>query len=294
MKKSIFCILLLFIGYTQIHAQTEKETKPDGWKLDGSVGLNFSQTSLTNWSAGGDNSVAGNGILNVNANYKKAHWLWQNNLDLEYGITSTKTNGMQKSTDKIGINTSIGYTTDNVWYYSGMINFLSQFYKGYKYPDKTHYISKFMAPGYLTVSVGMEYKPQNKFFSVYISPIAGKFTFVEDTYLSDLGAFGVDKGKKSRTELGFYLKPRAEKVIMENVKLSTDATFFTAYDKSFGNIDVEWNLLINMKINKLLNASISTTLKYDDDVKSIDANNIQRGPKVQFKEIIGVGIGYNF
>ena len=81
---------------------------------------------------------------------------------------------------------------------------------------------------------------------------------------------------------------------MENVKLMSDANFFTAYDDSFGNIDIEWNVLISMKINKYLNASINTTLKYDDDVKYINTQGEKKGPKVQFKEILGIGFGYNF
>lgn len=49
-----------------------------------------------------------------------------------------------------------------------------------------------------------------------------------------------------------------------------------------------------MKINKFLSASINTTLKYDDDVKTIDNEGNPRGPKVQFKEMLGLGVAYNF
>ena len=44
-------------------------------------------------------------------------------------------------------------------------NFRTQIAKGYKYPDKDHPISTFMAPAYLTTSLGMDYKP-NKIFVV--------------------------------------------------------------------------------------------------------------------------------
>jgi hypothetical protein len=294
MKRIIYSVFALVLC-SQISAQTATDsTNTNGWKHSGSAGINLSQTSLTNWSAGGDNSIAGNAYLNGALNYKKDHWLWQNTLALEYGVTSTKANGMQKSTDKIEIGTQIGYTTDNIWYYSAMADFKSQFYKGYNYPNKEHYISKFMAPGYSNLSIGMEYKPADKWYSAYFSPVAGKFTFVNDDYLSDLGSFGVDPGKKFKAEFGAYLKAKAEKNIMENVKIITDANFFTAYNNSFGNIDVEWNMLISMKVNKYLNANISTTLKYDDDVKYIDESSNTHGARVQFKEIIGVGIGYNF
>jgi len=294
MKRTLILVLLVFSGI-HLFAQTATDTTNiKKWNFSGSTGLNFSQTSLSNWSAGGDNSIAGNAILNATGEYKSGPWLWQNNLIMEYGLTSTKADGMKKSTDRLEFSTQLGYTTNNKWYYTGMIDFKTQFYKGYNYPDKSQYISKFMAPGYLNISLGIEYKPENQFYSIYYSPLAAKLTFVEDDRLSEEGAFGVDKGDKSKTEIGSYLKLKAQKDIMENVKLITDANFFTPYDKSFGQIDVEWNLLLSMKINKYLNASLNTTLKYDNDVKYINKEGNPEGARVQFKEIIGIGIGYNF
>ncbi len=174
-----------------------------------------------------------------------------------------------------------------------MGDFKSQFYKGYNYPDKSIYISKFLAPAYSNVSLGLEYRP-NTSYSVYFSPVAGRFTFVEDDYLSSIGAFGVDKGDKFRAELGAYLKAKAQKKIMENVNVISSVDFFTAYDNSFGNIVVNWDLLISMKVNKFLSATVSTSLKYDDDVKIIRGDGTKGGPKVQFKETLGIGFAYNF
>lgn len=294
MKRTVILVLLVISGI-QLFSQTVTDTiAPKKWKLSGSVGINFNQTSLSNWSAGGDNAVAGNALLNAAADYKSGSWLWQNTLALEYGLTYTKSNNTQKTTDRIELGTQLGYSTDNKWYYTAMANFKTQFYKGYNYPDRSQYISKFMAPGYMNISVGIEYRPEDKFYSFYYSPLAAKLTFVQDDKLSDDGAFGVDPGDKFRAELGSYLKAKLQKDIMENVKIITDANFFTPYDKSFGNIDVEWNFLLSMKINKYLNASLNTTLLYDNDVKYINKEGNAEGARVQFKEIIGIGIGYNF
>lgn len=289
--------LICFIGAT--NAQEEKDKLEDGkWYLKGVTGLNLSQTSLSNWSAGGESSIAGTTYLNGTLNRKSGNWLWSNALVLEYGLTNTKTQGTRKVSDKIDFTTQLGYSTNNKWFYTLMGDFKSQFAKGYNYSDegKSHYISKFMAPGYSNISLGIEYRP-NTIYSVYISPVAGKFTFVQDDYLSDLGSFGVDPGDKFKAELGAYLKARMQKKIMENVELISTADFFTAYNKTFGNIDINWDLLLSMKINKFLSATINTTLKYDDDVKTIKTENeteIKRGPKVQFKEMLGIGLAYNF
>ncbi|NDW09772.1 DUF3078 domain-containing protein [Dysgonomonas sp. 520] len=286
-----FLLSTVFVFSQEVEPTDIKPVSP--WKLKGSTGVNLSQTSLTNWSAGGENSYAGNAYLNGSLEYKKDKWLWTNALILEYGLTHLESQGVQKTADKIDFTTQLGYKINDKWYYSAMADFKSQFYYGYNYPNKDNYISKFMAPGYSNISLGIEYKPNDN-YSAYFSPIAGKLTFVTDDSLSNVGAFGVDPGDKFKAELGAYLKGKAQKDIMENVKLITDVSFFTAYDKSFGNVDVEWNVLINMKINKYLNANLNTTLKYDDDVKYVDKHNVSHGARVQFKEILGIGFAYNF
>lgn len=294
MKKFYLLILSVVFFANIIEAKNNDEELQDGvYKLNGVVGLNLSQTALSNWSAGGENSVAGTGYLNASLRRKSGKWLWSNNLALEYGLTYTESNGTQKVSDKIDFSTQLGYKATDKWYYTIMGDLKTQFYKGYKYPDKSRYISKFFAPAYSNISVGMEYRP-NDFYSVYISPLAGKMTFVQDDYLSSIGAFGVDPGDKFRAQFGAYVKARAQKTIMENVKLISSVDFYTAYDSSFGNVDINWDLMLSMKINKFLSATVNTTLKYDDDVKSVNAEGIQKGPKVQFKEMLGIGVAYNF
>lgn len=292
MKKIVF-VLIASLQTFALFAQDAAKAEVKPWVYKGVTGINFAQTALSNWAAGGENSVAGNAYLNASLTHRSGNWLWENNLALEYGLTNTKSLGTQKSSDKIDFASKIGYSTNNKWFYTGLIDFKSQFYNGYNYPNKTDYISKFMAPAYSNISVGMEYRPNDN-YSAYFSPVAGKLTFVLDDKLSDAGAFGVDKGDKFRAQIGAYLKLRAQRDLMENVKLITKADFFTAYDSSFGNIDIDWDVLLNFKINKFLSANINTTLKYDDDVKSVNTDGVQGGPKIQFKEVIGIGLAYNF
>lgn len=294
--KHLLLALAFVVSTLGVYAQDDKEELVDGkWNLKGVTGLNFSQTAMSNWSAGGENSLAGTAYLNGSLIRKSGNWLWSNALALEYGLTNTKSQGTQKTSDKIDFTTQLGYTTDNKWYYTVMGDLKTQFAKGYNYPreEGVSYISKFFAPAYSNLSAGVEYRP-NENYSVYFSPVAGKFTFVQDDYLSSEGLFGVDKGDKFRAEFGAYLKARAQKKIMENVELISTIDFFTAYSKSFGNVDVNWDLLLNMKINKFLSANINTTLKYDDDVKNVKKDGTIEGPKVQFKEVLGIGVAYNF
>lgn len=293
MKRFLISTTLLLAILT-VNAQTDEQGYEDGkWVLKGVTGVNMSQSSFSNWSAGGENSLAGNIFLNGSLIRKSGNWLWQNTLALDYGLSKTKENGNRKTSDVINFATQLGYTTDNKWFYTVMGDLKTQFYKGYNYPNKEVYISKFFAPAYSNISLGMEFRPKSN-YSLYFSPVAGKLTFVMDDKLSDEGAFGVDPGDKFKAEFGAYFKGRIEQTIMQNVNLISTADFFTAYDKSFGNIDINWDLLISMKINKFLSASINTTLKYDDDVKYVNSSGEKEGPKVQFKEVLGIGLSYNF
>lgn len=300
MKRLLFIsILISFIAV--VNAQDDKDKLEDGkWYLKGVTGLSLSQTSLSNWAAGGESSVSGSAYVNGTLTRKSGNWLWANALALEYGLTNSSTQGTRKVGDNIDFTTQLGYSTNNKWFYTVMGDFKSQIGKGYNYTkdgEKGNYISRFMAPGYSNISLGIEYRP-NTIYSIYFSPAAGKLTFVQDKYLSDLGSFGVDPGDKFKAEFGTYLKGRFQKKIMENVELISTADLFTAYDKSFGNIDINWDVLLSMKINKFLSATINTTLKYDDDIQSVkledDGTEIKRGPRVQFKEMLGIGLAYNF
>lgn len=295
MKKLLFTFIFIAFSIGTYSQADDKDKLEDGkWNLKGVTGINVSQTSVSNWSAGGENSMAGTAYLNGSLVRKSGNWLWSNALALEYGLTNTKSNGSRKSSDKIDFTTQLGYSTDNKWYYTVMGDLKTQFYKGYDYStDPRSYISNLFSPAYTNISAGLEFRP-GTWYSLYLSPIAGKLTFVNSDYLSDMGAFGVDPGKHFKAELGAYFKARMERKIMENVNVISTLDFFTAYDKSFGNVDVNWDLLINMKINQFLSANINTTLKYDDDIKSIADDGTPRGPRVQFKEVIGVGLAYNF
>jgi hypothetical protein len=166
--------------------------------------------------------------------------------------------------------------------------------KGYNYPNTETYISRFMAPGYMNLGLGIDYKPNDN-FSLSISPISTKFTFVVDDSLSKAAAFGVDAGSKFRAEFGAYLKfLYTKKNLIKNVDFLTRFDLFSNYVKNPQNVDVNWNLKFDMKINDYLSAVFETTLRYDDDIKYVDTSGVKHGARVQFKQLLGVGLAYKF
>ncbi|MFA6832492.1 MAG: DUF3078 domain-containing protein [Bacteroidaceae bacterium] len=268
----------------QQKGQTEEKTP--NWKKGGMFSLTFSQTSLSNWSAGGDDAISSNALIDVYANYSKDKNSWENKLKMEYGLMRQDGQSVRKSIDNLEFASKYGYKASKNWYYSALLGFQSQFAKGYDYSDTEGVddtkLSNFLAPAYLTLSLGMDYKP-NDMFSAYLSPLTGKITIVADEDLSDAGAFGVNPGDTFRSEFGTYTKFACKKDIMKNVNLQSTLALFSAY-KTFGNVDVNWDISINMKVNELLTATVHTALVYDDDVLT----------KVQFKEVIAVGLAYRF
>lgn len=324
MKKTIlysFSVLFTYaISYAQVvepenNLKKKITTDTTGkWDIGGSFTTTFSQTSLTNWQAGGQNSTALNSLFNIHANKKMNTIAWENLLIFSYGIIKQgKDNAIPftKSDDKIDFTSKIGKEINEKLYYAGLLNFRSQFTNGKENATDSTIISRFLAPGYILAAIGIDYKP-NKEFSAFVAPFTSKTTLVFAQELADNGAYGVlgigktDRngdtltvGKNTRSEVGGYVRISYNKEILKNVKLTTNADFFSNYLENFGNIDVNWQVILAMKVNKNITCNLNTHLIYDDDIDiAIDTNNDgiidKRGPRIQFKQIFGAGLAYNF
>lgn len=270
----------------------------EGWNSGGMIMLNFGQTSLTNWAAGGENSFSGNGLFNFFANYKKGDFTWDNTIDLGYGIL-TQGSDTRKTDDRLDLSTKFGKKASKNWYYAGFLSLRSQFSRGYNYPNDSVKISDFFAPAYVIGALGMDYKPNTR-FSMFIAPLTSKITIVADQALADSGAFGVDPaefrngiktsdGNNLRQEFGGFIRLAFQDDIMTNVNLATKFDIFSNYLDNPQNLDLNWEVVLAMKVNRFISATLSTQLIYDDDV-DIEG----KGPGTQFKEVLGVGFSYKF
>jgi hypothetical protein len=293
MKRSIIILFVLVVthaGYSQ---------KDTVWRKGGLIALNFSQVSLTNWAAGGQNSIAGNAIVNYFADYKRGKNVWDNNLGLGYGLVLQGKHGsLVKSDDRIDLTSKYGRQASGPWYYSALFNFRSQFAAGYNYPNDSVIISKFLSPGYVLLALGMDYKP-NDHFSLFLSPATLRFVIVTDKLLSANGAFGVDPGKTIKTEAGAFLKATFKKDLNPVLNLQTSLDLFSNYLHKPQNIDMNWQTLLLLKVSKYISASLSLQVLYDDDTKITfykkDGMTVDHiGPGTQFKEAMGIGLAYKF
>lgn len=309
-----FTLLATFLAsaiftYSQVtDAENQlKEIKTDslaGWKNGMALGINANQTSLTNWAAGGQSSFALNTVFTGFVSYKSPKTVWDNSIDLGYGFLNQEgVKYTKKTDDKIDLTSKFGREAFKNFYYAVLLNFKTQFTTGYKYPtDSTRLkISNFFAPAYLVGALGLDYKP-NAHLSVFAAPLTGKLTFVTDTMLSNAGAFGVKNGETLREEVGGYVrivytKNDFKAEWLKNLTLTTKLDLFSNYLDNPQNIVVNWETLVIMKVNKYINVNLATQLIYDDKVKIGNDTNgdgmiDNSGPRVQFKEIFGVGITF--
>lgn len=310
-------LIIVFLGSLSCTLFSQETNKPltdtiSYWTKYNKVGFDVSQIAFLNWNAGGNNSISGLLKGKFIREYSHQNINWKNELIAKYGLHKQKGQELRKTDDQLQINSTFGYRKDTLsnWFYSSKASFNTQFYSGYNYPNIDVAISRFMAPAYFFLGIGAEYERKDLKLNVYTSPITQKTTLVLSQELADQGSFGVEpakydsvsgnrihKGKKSRTELGFLVSSQWEKKIYKNMILENRISLYTDYLQNFGNVDIDWQLELEMTVNEYVKANLGTHLVYDDDVKAKEeiAGEMETvGPKIQLKQILGIGISYMF
>ncbi|MEO8584237.1 MAG: DUF3078 domain-containing protein [Flavitalea sp.] len=304
MKKCIFSGIIMLLCFRAISQDaTVKELKEaaskkieedtahkSGWKKGGLFTLNLAQGSLSNWQGGGDkSSFSAVGFLNLFAAFKEGKHTWNNTLDIGYGYINTTSLGSRKSDDRFDLLSKYGYQIGEKWYASGLFNFRTQFSKGYNYDKDANgaevktKVSNFLAPAYVLLSAGFDYRPTSD-FSLFLSPLTERWILVQDDFLSSIGAYGVDPGKKSKNELGAFVSAELSKTVMTNVVYKSRMDLFSNYKHKPGNIDIYWTNILALKVNKFLSANIALDILYDDDAIG----------KVQLRQLLGIGFSAKF
>lgn len=283
------------------------------WTRKNAVGVNFNEVAFVNWNAGGNNSISALFFGNFERNFQKNLLSWKTNASIRYGLNAQEGREVRKTEDQIAFNSTFGYRRNSTsnFRYSAKFNFNTQFANGYRYPDTEKPISSFMAPGYVFLGIGAEYTDPKEDLTVYLSPVTQKSTFVLNQTLANEGMFGVTpaerdeqgniikEGEKVRTEFGVLFTSGYKKEIFNNVNLDTQVSLYSDYLNKFGNVDVDWQLNLNLVVNNFIKANIGSHLRYDDDVKVKEDTNGDGqletlGPRVQFKQMLGVGVVYEF
>lgn len=302
--KYVFLLLYFCMGSLSSFAQSDnpqdstRQISP--WTKKASLGLNFSQVTLSNWAGGGQSSISITGLASFNTKRETERSSWQNNFDLAYGQARQggKERPFRKTDDQIILrsNYSRRLFDSKRWKFNANVDFRTQFDKGFKYEEdslgneREVLVSRFMAPAYLNTALGVTYKVDG--FSASLSPLSSKLTFVLDDTLAQQGAYGVEPGKKVRPQIaGISMQINVDYEVMENLRFKTSFLAFSEYKDQFQEIDIFWENQLIFKVNKLFNATVTTNLIYDEDV-TVTRDDGTVGPATQFKSAINIGVLY--
>lgn len=305
MRPLIFTLTLIIISGSIANAQvteaekklrSDKKPEATGWTQGALISINTSQTSLTNWIAGGQNSISLNALLNAFVNYGSEKLAWENSLDMGYGMIKQGKKNFFKSDDQLELNSKVSLPFSEKFSAAGLVNFKTQLSPGYPSPEDLTLVSDLLSPAYLLGAIGVDGKLA-KGWSVFAAPLTTKMTFVKNESLASVGSFGLNPGESFRAELGGYIRTEYIGDVMKNVRLQTKLDLFSNYLNGPQYVDVNWGVLLLMQVNKFLTASVTTQLIYDHDIligKDSNGDDIQDDfkPRVQFKEIIGVGLTF--
>ncbi|KQR71823.1 DUF3078 domain-containing protein [Pedobacter sp. Leaf176] len=255
--------------------------KVNYWKTKTSIGININQAQFSdNWKGGGVNSIAVGGLLNWKAEYSKNSYSYVSEVILQYGKIKNKDQLQKKTNDRIFWDNKASFQLSKNWYFFGSLNFESQFDNGFTYTNVNGteiatLISKFMGPGYLTESIGFEYKP-NKYFSTRFGTGTARQTFVLDKNLANGDVkknYGVPIGKTFRNELAFQVVSAFDKDIFTNTNLKARYAMLIPYENfRYSRIDHRLDIALTAKINRFMNTSLTGIGLFDRDTGT---DNIQ-------------------
>lgn len=300
MKKLLLLVLMLcwgLAGFSQTTTTTAPAPKIDTpWHIHGQNTLLVSQSSYSNWAAGGTNSLAVNAVLDYDFNYKRDKWNWDNKVILGYGTSKQNGIGWRKNDDRIILNSLLGYQASKYWLYTFYLNFQTQFTNGYSYSetDRT-LLSAFLAPAYLTLGPGFAYK-QSDNFRVNISPAAPRITLVENDSLSSIGSYGVTPGHKSLFEFGASLDAYYKVNLAQNISLENILKLYSNYLEKPQNVYMDYAANLYMKVNKFVTVNAGVELISDPKAQIPFLTNgvTEYHSVLQVKQIFGAGLTYKF
>ena len=279
-------------------------------QFEGSIGLTANQLGITYWAAGGESNMSGKISGNFKYTYNRKMFNYVTSGLFVYGAQGyTKDKRWEKTEDRLELSMTMTHNNNRNLTFTAISMLKTQFTNGYAYPNDSIPISKFFAPAYLTVSIGYTYNIHN-IVSIFMSPAAGKFTFVNDQTLADKGSFGVEAGywnivegdstwipgKRFLGELGFNILIKYKQDFKNNVSLFSNLNLYNNYmdvnRANRWNIDVDWETGIKLTVNKRISTIINVHLIYDDNVRFLIDG--KQKPILQFKESIGITFLYKF
>ncbi len=249
----------------------------------------FSQNYVSpNWYQGGFSNVAILGIISGQLNYdNKKSIQWENSGEWHMGFNSIAGDSRLLSTndDVFKINSKLGIKAGGNWFYSGTVDFSTQFFNSYNGINSNTMVTSFLTPVRFNVGVGLDYK-YKKIFSVMVSPVSYKYIYVEDSKNVDPHLFGIKTGERVLSEMGSSFNSTFSYPVSKEIQLDSKLNFYTNYQ----SVEVDWEIVCNMIINRFMSTRISINPRYDTSVILAPGQSA----KPQLKQFLSVGFSHRF
>ena len=280
--------------------------KPHYWKDRLEANLILSQSALSNWVKGGENSLSSAMDITEFANYEnKALNLSSNNFfRIKLGFLKSGNTPIRKNLDLIETNSKLNHKAFGKFDFSAILLVKTQLLKGYNYPNDSVPVSKLFNPLTVTLGFGLDYKP-NKTTSINFSPLSYKGTFMTDTAHIDQTLYGISKNRKALHEPGVSLIFTNEFKPVKTVSIINRLQLFTNYIHNPQNVDVDWEMIATASLNWFTDVRLNTHLIYDDDTKTpvlgagkkpitLPDGSVYKTARSQFKEMLGISVVFRF
>ncbi|HLN72848.1 MAG: DUF3078 domain-containing protein [Methylococcaceae bacterium] len=268
------------------------------WEYGGNGNFGLTQTYLNNWKRGGESAFSFLIVLKGYANYADKKIRWENSGELRNGWIRQggDIDQTQKNDDKLELISRLGINAFDHWFYSTEIDFETQFFNGYNYPDKSKIISSYLSPAKTLIKVGLDYKP-NKNFSLFLSPFTSKTVYVRDTAHVDQTRYGIEADQKSLWEPGMNADLRYKIDFTPQISYETKYKMFINYQNPFKKLDINWENSVVAQLTNRISMNVMLYMLYDDNVTfptgklDVDGKEIYK-PKLQTKELMTIGFSY--
>ena len=262
----------------------------EGWKKGGKATFLFNQSSFSEWASGGQNSISLSFHTDYDISFKKNGWNWDTKFLGDFGLTKiSDAKFLRKTNDRFDLQSLLGKSFSKEWSYSTVFGIKTQFARGYNFgkdseSEETRTLrTHFFSPVYIQLGVGLYWK-KNKDLWVNIAPFTQRLTLVSRKFTAGLSEgqeyFGVRKGDNHRFELGASVNAFYKFSPLENIILEQRLGLYSDYLDKAENIDLDYQVSAEMKVNDRISTNLIIQLVYDNNaVKNL-----------QVRQVFGIGL----
>lgn len=266
------------------------------WKTLGRFQGKYTQSYYSeNWYKGGESNHSILGQLDFDANYAKKTTTFDNKLELKLGFHTTEIDGkktFRTNEDLIRVTSKLGIRAWESWYFSSQFQGYTQFMPVYDTKVTTKLKSKFFAPVYGNLSIGMDFKPKlkrkNSSLSILLSPLSYNCRYVSVDSIAP--NYGIEQGKKYKYTIGSRFDGNIKWTFLEDFTWTSKAQYYTNYESA----EVNFENTVDYRFSRYFSLQFFCHWRFDDSVKrkkDKDGNLMGYG---QFKEFLTLNFYYTW